>query len=102
MVEAFARIDHEEVDPILSITTQTAWSWPQATSQFTPAWRTWPSASEDPRCRRSRAHSGTPRNPPQIGEFVILSVGMDAIRLLHYGRPQIFAAAAARRNGRVW
>jgi putative transposase len=30
MVEAFAQMDKEEIDPILSITTKTAGSWPQA------------------------------------------------------------------------
>ena len=37
MVEAFAQIDKEEIDPILSITTKAALSCPQAIRKITPA-----------------------------------------------------------------
>ena len=36
MVEAFAQIDKEEIDPILSITTKAASSCPQAIREITP------------------------------------------------------------------
>jgi hypothetical protein len=37
MVEAFAQIDKEEIDPILSITTKAAASCPQAIRETAPA-----------------------------------------------------------------
>jgi len=42
MVEAFARIDKDEIDPILRITTKAAWSCSQAIRWITPPRRSWP------------------------------------------------------------
>lgn len=36
MVEAFAQVDKEEIDPILSMATKAAWSCPQAIRETAP------------------------------------------------------------------